>query len=810
VTGRKLLALAAVGALASACTDSSAPALTIGFRQPAAIVAFHGVTIEDAAVRPYFAVANAARNDLTFLDAQDDTAVAAPVVLRALAVPVGDRPSLLVAARLGDDVTTPRPDLLVAVSAGDSVLQVVTTWNAGNAVDSEPPEGPEDKTPAVDLGDDVVALTAVPSDPGTARVAAALAGGKIALVTWRRGTDPAEPDAIELAGTPLVATLGFQPIALAAMPDDPATTGVQTEIFAATLDEIEAGVFGVAAISELLVPRALDARGPTRLVAALRLRERDPASSVTDPKDLAAFTAAPVQRVFAALDDSGCGIDRRIECGIVALDPTTGSLAPDFAGVMPYRAPIPVPGRPLALAVATPPAQPPSADFPQYAGAAMRLMGGALEQATTAVGLVASDDGSVYFLDLGRFKLATSGSALGGLAASASAPTYADGSRLWVQALDAPPGSTEFPATTSVTAESEGGAFLDVTPGYTRSENFTVRYQGALPSLATRSAQAGMIVAGQLWLALQVPQPAGPTQVVKVYHPALGIRAGGDGDIAQIVASAIPGCDASLTHLEARIDEILAPTAQFPGGALRLVPDPALHPDEAALQAACFAALEALLPGGSPRLTATIRARGLVLTGAGLGYAGRPALGEPFVVLQYVNEDTVAGCPLALADWDGLSAGPPACDATCRAACEQLVLARKARRFHHGFESCAADDADCPVVAGSPVGTPVPTAGPALAFRVALQPDPAASGTPPVVPARDQSLSIATSGGVGALSFKLAGSPFLATSALAFDRTALPLPNLAAKGYRFLVSYSSDLVLDVTPHVNPVEGTVVR
>jgi hypothetical protein len=837
VTGRALLAAAALCALAAACGSSTPPAVTIGLRQPAALAVFRGKTLDDTAtVKPYLAVANAARNDLTIIDATDDTAVSAPIQLRALTVPVAERPALLVSASLGDDAPAvaadDRPDLLVAVSAGDSVLQVVTTWDPSNTVFSDPTPAPPEAPLAVDLGFDVLALTAVPSPAGTARVAAALAGRRVALVEYGRGTDGAS---IVLVGSTVSAPLAFQPLALAAAPDgDPDPDGVLTAIYAATLDEIEPGVFGVAEIlPDLILPdpgvtpvRALDARGPTRLVAVARLRERAPLSSAADASAFAGQT--PVVRVYAVLDESGCGLDQRIDCGVVTLAPETGSIAADWmppgAGQMPYRAPIPIPGRPLALAVAQPPAVPPSPDLPQYAGDGMRLYGGTNLMATTAVAAVASDDGKVYFLDLGRFKAVTGVSTLAGLGATVAAPTAVDVTtatgpvqrRLWLERDD----GTFVPDLAAGAPDVAAAAgVVGRTPGWTRTASWTVTHQGVLGAdLATRSAQAGLVGPSR-WLALQVPYGTGLAEIVKVWHPAFGVRAtgaSGDGDIVEITTATIDGCASSATTLDARIDGLLAPTAEYPGGALLLGEEPApagATAEEIAARLDCFTKIGTT----DTRVTVSLRARGLVLVSPTVGYAGRPVPGVRYELAYPAEGEDALVAPTAcpLADWDGSYPLPPAllaCDEVCRATCERAVLARKARRVHHNFESCdtPGSPADCATLFA---GVTLPNAvGPALAFRVGVQEKADAATDWPVADTgadgvRALSLSFGTAGGdAPPISPTVTGSPYLASGAIAFDRS----PVSAAAGYRFLVSYTADMVLDTSPQLNPPEAVVIR
>lgn len=834
---RRALLVAALAALATACGDDSPPTVTIGFRQPAALAVFRGVTLDDTAnVRPYIAVANAGRNDLTILDATDDTSVAAPVQLKALVLPVAERPMLLAAASLGDGAD--KADLLVAVSAGDSVLQVVTTWDATNTVFTEPGEG----SPAVDLVDDVIALVALPSAPGTARVAAALAGGKIAVASWTRAADGL---AIALGGAPSVVTLPFQPVALAAAPDDPLQADVQTAIYAATLDPIGPGVFGVAEISpDLSSVTALGARGPTRLVAAARLRERGAPSTAKD-RTAFDFAAGPMVRVYAVLDESGCGVDKPIDCGVVTLAPELSSAADaipdDWAGRMPYRAPIPIPGRPLALAVAQPPVVPPSPELTQYAGDAMRVFGGASELATTGVGIVASDDGKSYFLDLGRFKVITAATTLGTIGATVATPspmdTAADATqlrrRLWVQ----DPGAGTFvpDLATGNPDLATAATLVKRTPGWTRTTSWTISYQKELPDLAGRSAEAGNDAAGSPWLAMQVGYGTAPrrlTQVVKLWHPALGVR---EGDIAVIKAAGVPGCVGTpppgtaagtaeeniRREFELPIASLLPPTVEYPGGAVSLSAPVAESPETLAAWTACY---EGLRSAGAilPRLSATLRAGGFVVTGAAVGYAGRPqevapsswsyALAYP-AASEGDEDDLVAACPLA--DWDGIAVVPvTTCAAACRATCERAVLARKARRVHHNFESCATPDgpADClTLFAGVtlPAGDVVDDLGvsrpgPVVSFRFGVQEVDAGAGVDPV---RGLTLVVSTAGGETPLSPALtAGSPYLASSAVAFDRSTVA----ASAGYRFLVSYTGDMVLDTTPQLNPPDAVVIR
>jgi hypothetical protein len=217
----------------------------------------------------------------------------------------------------------------------------------------------------------------------------------------------------------------------------------------------------------------------------------------------------------------------------------------------------------------------------------------------------------------------------------------------------------------------------------------------------------------------------------------------------------------------------------------------------------------------------SIRAAALVLTGTASGYGGRPELGVPYR-LEYpsaTDEDALAAaCPLA--DWDGsfpvtvdATCGGGGCDRTPTGPCEQLVLARKARRAYHLSWPC---DAECqarfPGVA-FPQGN-----GPVIALEVDVQPvEPELCAVPscatPGVVARDMSVSVGVNGGIGPPSaVALLGArpspaaPFRTSGAISFDRS----PVSPGAGYRFLVAYPSDLVYDVSPSVTPVDQVLVR
>lgn len=851
----RILAVALVAA-AAGCTSSGRAPPTSTLSQPSALATFSARIDPNPDVGPYLAVANSSRNDLMLVDATNDVPVKAPVQLRPLAVPVPDRPSLLVATSLGEE-TLPggvrRPDLLVVVSAGDypsaapttpptplaSRLQVLDTWSGKPAVVAE-----------VDFpGDDVLALAAIPSPPGTARIAVSLSGRQLAVVHFARS---ATSDAIEHVPPSPPQPLAFEAIGLATVPGD------QAHVYAASLEPVGPGpVYGVAEIDVSAAGpwpvRALGARAATRLVAAAVLHAERRSDAVAN--DVAAFAGQPpVTRVYAVLDEGSCGLDKPIPCGVVALDPALdtairGSSIPDeFAPTaadrwMPYRAPIRISGRPLALVVSGPPLLPPSAEVADqvYKETFMRFATNADPDpakgflATTAVGAVVADDGSIHFLDLGRFKEGSLTSVPGSSKAAATEPRTDE--RLWLQKLGVVP--AEFVDTKVIATDLAAAvaAAIPTAPGWTPTETWTVAYQGGLPNLAQRRAEAGRDGVGNVWLAVQTGLPGAKTQVGRLFHPSLGVKVG---DIVVIQAAGIDGCTgtappgtpaASLEtvpkEFEVSIGAVHPPDAARPGGFVTIGPRAQLT-DEAVPDPAWTACLGALgtkidgAPGGvATGLVASFHAGGLVLTGKDLGYAGRPEFGIEYDDLQYryypdpVNNPTLsldedqlaASCPLA--DWDGSFPAPPGvldcggagCDP---ARCEALVLSRKARRVHHLSETCP--DQAC---TDRYPGVTFPFVnGPAVRFQVAAQNVPA-PGTPVVRRRGGLTLGFTTlSGSLGLIA--KGGAVTAPGGAIAFDRSPYRGAEGQAAGYRFYVSYLAGLVVDVTPHVYPASSVVIR
>lgn len=822
----RLVAVLFAAALA-ACGDGEIAAQGIQLRRPSAVAAFRGIVhgasapAAGADLPLYLAIANEGRDDISILNAADDTPVLAPVTTRTLVVPVAQRPAILVSASLGDGKD--KADLLVAVSAGGSALQLVRTWDAVNeVVDGS----------TLDVGDDILAAIPLPrptTAPGTGRIAVALAGARIAVASYVRSADGI---GIEPAGFTVSDPLAFQPVALAAVPDDPA------HLYAATPDALPdpdgMAVPPVHGVAELDVSGAtptysgaLDARGPTRLVAAALVRERLAGSTATDET---AFTGQPaIARVYAVLDENGCGTSERIDCGIAVLDPDGDpgvvparppGLLPDVSGRMPYLAPIRLPSPPVAVAVSLPPEEAPTADTTsddfKYQDTLMRLWPATGALATTAVAAVPCEDGRIYFLDLARWKVANGVNPLvsaGGTAEStsvdATSPAGAGTIRLWVaDETGAPLGED--------TAEAVKAA-ITVWPGYTRSENFTVAYQADLPSLTGRRAEVGSDASG-MWLAMQVGSAG--VQSVRLWDPSFGVQVGDvvaipveglpSSTVSECVGTDVPGAAPGGAKIfEARVAELLQPAAAYPGGAVRLakeetapVPDPG---DALTLWGACFDQLAAAVAGTvATGLTASIRAGGYVVTSDLSGHLGRPVPGAAGFKLEYPSatggEDALS-CPLV--PWPDTIAGT-ACGAECRSGCEALLLARKSRRSYHLAETCPADDGAC--VARWTGLTSPDLAGPVVEFRFALQPQPADL---PAEPRRGLSLRIGTSSGVTpfvAGSATGQGALAYAKGATAFDRSILD----GSKGYRFFVPYAGDFAIDTSPSISGGDPVSIR
>ena len=804
-------ALAVLGGGAILSCGSSGGA-TLDLREPSAVALFHGYTVKNADLHPYVAVADAGKDELLLLDAVDGEAVLSPVLIRPLAIPVNPRPARLVAASLGDGGA----DLLVAVSSGSTELQVVRTWDAENALADDRMLDVADWVAGAAIVDAVAAPVPVgdgaggwTAATGSARVVLALSGGRIAVVEYTRAADGSIAP-----GAPVVQEVGFDPLSLAVNPDDP------VHVYAATLDPLpgDSGtVEGVAELDATAAPgswtvRGLDARAPTWLVAAWRLRERLP-DSTGGGED--AFEAAEVDRVYAYLDPGSCGPAHPIGCGVAVLDPGTGALLEDPTGFMPYLAPITVPALPAAIVISGPPGKPPSdeADELGYQDPFMRIVTEGDERATTAVAALPSSDGKVYYVDLARWAIPSETSLL-----------LDEDSRTAVEEVELAlvDGSEQQLGIWRAGGESGLGFELEdvgpgvtVTPGFTGTESWSVVNEGALPGLEWRPGETGATDGGKTWVALQVTSSDGSIgQVARLFDPQLGVH---DGDVVVLATSQISGC---ADEVEGRVTALVAPDASRPGGAVVVGPPPCF-PDAYTSAQGCavqeeFEACNPALAQGAQGIPSTVRAGGLVVSGSVTGYAGRAELAEDatgaLFTLEYKpasdasapDEDALdEACPLV--PWPDDASSVP-CDDACRDACERLVLARKARRIHHLSEACDSGDGDDEIAdceeAFPPASYPFPLAnGPVIAFRVGLQRD---AEKPYEVTARDLGITITTRSGVEP-AYRSPASSYDRDSpggtapagAAAFDRSVWP--GHEDEGYRFFVPYLDGQVLDFSP-----------
>jgi hypothetical protein len=640
----------AVALLASGCDDAST-ALAVAAGAPSAIASFRGVTAQIPGIQDYVAIASARGNELKLVDPNQDRPILGPTLTFPLSIPTDPRPLRLAATPLGDRVDPANPssalrtdvaDLLAVASpttiAGPAV-EVVVTWNTTNRT-----------LPAIQLAPagEVLALAAgpIPGRSGAARLVAAIAtatGGQLAVIDVTRAADGGiTPGASVLK--PLVAPVGpFDAADLAFSPDG-------SRLFVATADQLAAdGTRAVFGVAQLAVDAnaavdwpvtVIDARAPTRLVAAAEVGER----SLTDP-----FVFGPAAlRVYAALEPSGCGDTKAMRCGIVTLDPAIPGLAPDPTSQldpaqgfdptrgMPYRAPIVIPGIPQDISISFAPANraqgTPCSDL---AVPGARLFVAGASRCTTAVAAIPSTDGSVYVVDLGRFGIPND-------------RNLADLSqRTQVTNIVSAGVVAEFPA--------------PVTPGFTDTDVWTLESQAILPGLVTPAQQArrGIVanVGGTVYLAAQTALGAGVVPLASLGSPELGVLAS---DLVEFTVDGTGGARCAELPV---IGDPIAPgaIAALPGGALPLSAGP--------LACGGFASpgLDQAVP-----VTFTVRSSGLVLSSAGLGYLGRPVAGQPFAL-----------------EWTSAADPDVFTTPATHAQLVDQVVARKARRRFYPIESLA-------------------------------------------------------------------------------------------------------------------------
>jgi hypothetical protein len=812
--------LLAVLALAGCSKSTARPGAK--FQGPQGVAVFRGYAIDQpGALRSLVAVANTHGDDLRLVDAVSNKVLSAPTQVAALSVPTEPRPSLIASGRLHDVAldgsALARADLLVVAPRSQvsrplpapagtfgAVIQSVVTWEERTRVDA-----------TVDLGDLVpdAALTSllvvpVPElvagawrpKPGAARVLACTTDGFLVSI---EATRDAATEAIHLA-LPVAQPLGFACLDLAVSSDG-------TRVYAASLDPVPAagGVLGVAELDNTapagaMPVRAIPARLGTTQVAAIDVAPflaNDPAVPELDLFG----PAAP--RVYAVLDPSACGVDRSMPCGIAVIDPVAGGLAPDPAGELPYQLPIQIPGEVVDIAVAGPPAHTDRAGYLKFdPGTGMRW--------TTAIAGVSTTSGRIYLVDLAHFSV---GSVVAALTGPAPTRVISSGSTL-PSTGSADIGLWSRPLTGAPTLQfgSLAAPGVAVTPGYTSSDTFIVTYQGILPGLMSRQALAHVTSGAPTWIAIQeatgltAPGTSRWRGVARLYDPRLAVRIG---DLVQVHGFPSGACSGGTFDLE--ITSLLPPGPLYPGGAVAVVPSPT---QPAGADPAC------LPPGTDSTVTVSFRAAGLVLAGAITGYAGRPeiVLGAPESAtpfeLKYQDEGLLS-CPIMPDDpqaWPPAAADVAACEAavaTCRATCEQLVLARRARRAFYVTEACPSTTTALGQachdlwVTGHGLQFPLPK-GPALAFRVGIT-DPAQGLTLK----RGATFHFSTGSGLShsarTPSAGVTGSGSTAAYGVTFfDRSAAT--GAASDAIHGYAAFADNLVLDFAPWSGQAVATTIR
>ncbi len=809
----------------AACTSPTNLALA-NFHEPLAVAAFQGRTNRyPGSTTAYVAVASARGDELRIIDPVENKPVLSPGRAFPLSIPTLPGPALLAATPLGDGAL---PDLLVVASAGSEELQVVATWEETSRVGAA-----VDLLAAMGAGARIVALAAAPAFdaagavvPGRARVYVATSPppgapltqkGGIVVVEFARGSDGLS---IAEAGAPASHSLTFLPVALAVPLGTQVRNGALVQVttgpqlYIATPDVIAPSVHGVAEVdtrsADPWTATALDAGGPTTLVAAATVGERTVDAPgghpVNDPDPTIAkdFGQATL-RVYAAMDPIGCGMDQAVACGIATLDPQKGGRAADFVDPTKPRAIIGIPGEIRTMAIAFPPAagawdktaNPDGQRADQADGQPLIRLGPVSGTSwTTAVMAVGSATGVDNLVDLGNGVTANDASLLRGGArvqvssavAILSAGSTADSP---VVGLWAPPA-----APTAVTIDSTqlmGAA--DVWPGFTPDETFTLTWQGLLPTLAGRQAIVGN-TGDAVWVGIRTA--AGPPeQWASLSDGALGIHEVGfrgavDGDILAVapVDGVVNGV--ACPYVEVPIRGFADPATGAAGGPALLLKQPPQSSET----------LYCLDPGPGARYVAevSVLSSGLVLTGAHLGYLGRPAI------------DTDGTHPaFALAEQDESPGGAlaTACQGGDRGSCEDLAIARKVRRLFYPADLCdpASTTFACSFFPGlvNPVfpGLAGPSAtASALTFRAGVH---APHGE--TAPVRGAEVVLTTISGM--LPAGRRPSPLsIPTSAAALDRSVLA--GHENDGTGFYVAYHGDAVLEFAPGHTSADVVTVR
>lgn len=844
----KRLALLAGGLAALAACSSGPSSVGARFTNPSAIVQFYGYTRNNqgpaattSGLQPYLAVADALGGDVRLLDPSVDQPILGPGVIYPLSVVTQPRPTRLAAASIGDGA---HPDALVVASAGSRVVQVIETWSYFNRVayDVDLSNAVSGVTLPVDAEiTGMVGLTTSvpdPTDPTgvrripVGRVLVFVTGQQLFVLDFARDVAPSEKVVLRSKAHQ---QLTFDPVDLAVGPDATgAPTAVSatagTTVYAATRDALTGpsgpvhGVVELAAGGDPTLPFptwVYDAKGPTVAVAAAAVAERVVSA---DPCAAEQFAAQRALRVYAAIAPEACGTDQPVACGLATLtrgaSEAAGHLVPDLAAgaasaaawpgypaavpTQAFRAPMPIAGYPLHVAVAQPPAKSvtggtppptvaatdgiPSSACPSIATATSPLArvfyySGTL-RAASALAMVTATDGNVYWYDLSRSTPVVNGATLTtALTSVLSASSDLVSAGQWQLGLwkgDQPVSSVSGPAfpteaggtvvTPTVVVDALNlPTAISVWPGFTPGANWTAVYQGALPGLMARPGIVAVDASGA-WVGISedVSSQGG------IADPARGVRAADEGyptPGGDLVSFDALGCTARVAHAA------VGPTTQagvaFPGGALRLDAVPA-----------CLA--------GVTSTQITIFGADVVVSSDLTGYAGRAPI-------SYAAGDNAPGTYFTLA-WQDESTFT----ATDRPTQERLALARRARRLFYPAEGpCPLAGAIPQTVADAPSGCysayPLvvdPLApGPALRFRVGLRnvTTPTVAATAGVLPAAGSAIRFATQSGLTMSSRRptFGGTP--PATLVAVDPG--DLVGHGGEDFRFYVAYQDDVVI---------------
>jgi hypothetical protein len=668
-----------------------------------------------------------------------------------------------------------------------------------------------------------------PPVAGAARFLVALSGGRIAVV---RATRQPADGAVALTNESSLALGGASPfdvVSLALSPDGRHVYGASYDIVTGSDGVPTQGVAEIDALGDdpaAWTVRGLSARAPTYGVAAARVIER----TLTASDDFnRAHVESPRLLVYALPDREACGPTRAVDCGVLTIDPVTGDLAEDPLGELPFRAPMRIPVLPISIATwDRAPAVPTDADQigvpadesgPVVLVPGIRYTPGTGFRATSAIGIVVGADGRIYSLDLGRWGPGSDQSLLRPPSQTRVAnivdvtdPSGDAQIGMWNEA-DPPTPENPEPLATLETTPAEMIPQMLVTPGYTPDETWILAWQYPLTGLEGRRSVLVRDDALGLVLAMQIPEAtdAGTVwrEAVGLYSPMLGVHVG---DVVALELDAVPGLpDTCVAAGEGRVAEILPPDpARWPGGALVL--SPPVNPPNVAGETPredVYACWNGQLASGVHLGTATVGSGEWVLLGASFGHAGRPQPNVPFS-LDYPGGDAEEQLAEACAVPTWPPPEPvPACDATCRDACEQLAIARKTRRFYYPQEDCQATPSPNEGVVGCAItGRPPQFAesvliGPVLEFRFGLNP---ASVTAEHPLLRTAHVRITTASGLSP-SFRAPTAGGQATGSVGFDRS--PFTN-AEPRIVFYVSYTDNALYEAALGAFATESKTIR